>query len=74
MYRSGLLEMLLAPLPPERLHTGKQLVRIDEQGPRRVAIFKDGTDVVADLIIGADGIHSIVRKSLGGKFYYAISL
>src|SRR5277367_5913619 len=66
VYRSELLDMLLKPLPKERLHTGKQLVRIEERGLRRAAIFKDDTEAVADLIIGADGIKSEVRKALGG--------
>ena len=58
--------MLLKPIPKERLHTGKQLVRIEERGPRRAAVFKDGTEALADLVIGADGIKSEVRKALGG--------
>lgn len=58
--------MLLKPLPNDRLHNGKQLVRIEERGQRRTAIFRDGTEVVADLIVGADGIKSEVRRALGG--------
>jgi 2-polyprenyl-6-methoxyphenol hydroxylase-like FAD-dependent oxidoreductase len=58
--------VLLKPLPKDRLHNGKQLVRIEERGHRRAAIFKDGTEVVADLIVGADGIKSEVRRALGG--------
>jgi salicylate hydroxylase len=31
-----------------------------------VARFADGTDIEADLVVGADGIHSKVRESLFG--------
>ena len=58
--------MLLKPIPKECLHTGKQLVRIEERRQRRAAVFKDGTEALADLIVGADGIKSEVRKALGG--------
>jgi 2-polyprenyl-6-methoxyphenol hydroxylase-like FAD-dependent oxidoreductase len=58
--------MLLKPLPKEHLHNGKQLMRIEKRGERRAAIFKDGTEVIADLIVGADGIKSEVRRALGG--------
>lgn len=68
VYRSELLDMLLKPLPKDRLHTGKQLVRIEDRGSQRAAIFSDGTEAVADLIVGADGIKSEVRKVLGGMF------
>jgi salicylate hydroxylase len=58
--------MLLKPLPKEPLHNGKQLIRIEERGQQRAAIFKDRTEVIADLIVGADGIKSEVRRALGG--------
>ena len=61
--------MLHKPLPKENLHNGKRLVKIEERGNRRAAIFEDGTEVVADLIVGADGIRSEVRKALGGILY-----
>jgi len=68
VYRSDLLDMLLAALPKDRLHTGKRMIRIENRGDRRAAIFQDGTEVEADLIVGADGIKSEVRKAIGGIF------
>ncbi|BCY12022.1 NAD(P)/FAD-dependent oxidoreductase [Actinoplanes sp. L3-i22] len=40
---------------------GKRLVGVDEQPDGIVARFADGTSARADILIGADGIHSTVR-------------
>jgi 2-polyprenyl-6-methoxyphenol hydroxylase-like FAD-dependent oxidoreductase len=49
------------------VHHGKRLVRIDNivraDGPLLVS-FDDGTTAEADLVIGADGIHSRVRQAI----------
>jgi salicylate hydroxylase len=58
--------MILKSIPKDSLHNGKRLLRIEKRGERRAAIFEDGTEVIADLIVGADGIKSVVRKVLGG--------
>jgi salicylate hydroxylase len=58
--------MILKSIPKDTLHNGKRLVRIEKRGERRAAIFEDGAEVIADLIVGADGIKSVVRKVLGG--------
>jgi len=41
---------------------GKRLVRIDHAGGRVVARFLDGTEASGDLVIGADGLHSLTRS------------
>ena len=41
---------------------GKRLVAADQDGAGVTARFEDGTSIAADLIIGADGVHSTVRK------------
>lgn len=35
-------------------------------GPRPKVVFKHGREMGADLVIGADGLHSVVRKVLNG--------
>jgi 2-polyprenyl-6-methoxyphenol hydroxylase-like FAD-dependent oxidoreductase len=41
---------------------GRRLVIARREGDRVVASFDDGTAETADLLIGADGIHSVVRR------------
>jgi 2-polyprenyl-6-methoxyphenol hydroxylase-like FAD-dependent oxidoreductase len=41
---------------------GKRLVEIDETAGRVVARFADGTEAAGDLLVGADGLHSMVRR------------
>ncbi|MFH8346553.1 FAD-dependent monooxygenase [Streptomyces sp. NPDC018045] len=44
---------------------GKRLVAAETVGDRRVvAVFADGSRAEGDLLIGADGIHSVVRKMI----------
>ncbi len=56
--------LLKAALPAEDYHHGKSLVEVAELGDRVVARFSDGSEVSADLLIGADGIFSCVRAQL----------
>ncbi|WP_280424609.1 FAD-dependent monooxygenase [Nocardia carnea] len=60
-HRADLLEAIRAAVPPELLHLGKRCTGIDVR-PDRVGIqFDDGTSVEADVLIGADGVHSAIR-------------
>ncbi len=47
-----------------RIEHGKRLVAADTRAGRAVARFEDGTEVEADVLIGADGLHSRVREIL----------
>ena len=40
---------------------------VDLDGTRPVVVFEDGTRHEADLLIGADGLHSLTRAALNGK-------
>jgi salicylate hydroxylase/6-hydroxynicotinate 3-monooxygenase len=44
---------------------GKTLTRIAADGPKVALGFADGSEVVADAVIGADGVHSLVRQHVG---------
>ena len=60
--RAALQEMLLQACGRDRVHLSRALVAIEEQGDEVVAVFADGSRATGDLLIGADGTHSIVRS------------
>jgi len=66
MHRASLHEALLSIVPPEIVHLNKELVGLDEAGDRVTLSFADGTKAVADAVVGADGIHSVVREIIVG--------
>jgi 2-polyprenyl-6-methoxyphenol hydroxylase-like FAD-dependent oxidoreductase len=45
-----------------RIHNAKKLTRVDEQPDGVTAHFADGSSASADILIGADGVHSTVRR------------
>jgi len=45
-----------------RIHDAKKLIRVDERPDGVMAHFTDGTNASADVLIGADGVHSTVRR------------
>jgi len=66
MHRADLLEALLRALPAERVHVGHRLVALDAGDDVVEATFANGARVEADVLVGADGIHSTVRDVLIG--------
>ncbi|CAF9908492.1 MAG: hypothetical protein HETSPECPRED_008094 [Heterodermia speciosa] len=67
VHRADFLDELVKAVPAERAHFKKCLQKIeDKDGSPIVMRFSDGTSVTADVVIGADGIHSNVRKYLLG--------
>ena len=53
-------------LPQDRLHYGYQLVDIQERDNDVIIDFENGKKVAAKLVIGADGINSMIREKLLG--------
>src|SRR5262245_29430977 len=66
MHRAELHDALLSVLPPEIIHLNKKLVGLDQRAGRVTLTFGDGTTATADAVVGADGIHSIVREIIVG--------
>jgi len=55
---------LVEALPAGTIRQGVVCTHVVEQDNGAVLHFRDGTTVTADLVIGADGIHSVVRRGL----------
>jgi salicylate hydroxylase len=65
-HRADLLDVLSRSVANEIVTLGTRCIAVEPDGAVAAARFEDGTEVEADLIIGADGIHSAVRASLFG--------
>jgi salicylate hydroxylase len=66
VHRADLLDVLAAALPAGIASLGKKCVSVESGESSATARFADGTTAEADVIIGADGIHSAVRTALFG--------
>jgi salicylate hydroxylase len=66
VHRADLLDVLAGALPAEIVRLGARCVSVASDGAAASARFADGSEVEADVVIGADGIHSVVRSSLFG--------
>jgi salicylate hydroxylase len=62
LHRGHLLKVLEQALPVERLHPNRRGMRVEDLGDRARVCFQDGSTVDADVVVGADGIHSVVRS------------
>ena len=66
MHRADLVGVLGRNVPEKCLHLRKQCTSAEAIDGMAVARFSDGTEVEADLVVGADGIHSAVRRDVFG--------
>ncbi|AZG08564.1 salicylate hydroxylase [Pigmentiphaga sp. H8] len=69
MHRADLLAALEQAVPAATIHLGKRTVGIDEGADGITVRFEDGTSQRVNVLVGADGIHSTVRKHLLGDEY-----
>ncbi|MDR7302284.1 FAD-dependent monooxygenase [Haloactinomyces albus] len=66
--RRTLLARLADTLPPETMRFGQRCSGVREYPDRVVADFADGSSADGDILIGADGQRSVVRRQvLGGE-------
>src|SRR5882724_3397032 len=63
VHRADLLDVLAGALPAGLVTLGKRCTEVRPDGDVAVARFADGSEIEADIIVGADGIHSPVRAS-----------
>jgi salicylate hydroxylase len=63
-HRADLHDAIRRVVPDASVRLGKRCVEVGLNGPRRALRFADGATAEADVVIGADGIHSVVRAAL----------
>ncbi|MGW6334341.1 FAD-dependent oxidoreductase [Nocardia rhamnosiphila] len=64
IHRGDFIDALLGALPAGMVHLDHRLETIEDRGDRAALTFANGATVEADLVIGADGIKSVVRRQL----------
>jgi 6-hydroxynicotinate 3-monooxygenase len=66
IHRGDLHAEQIAILPKNRLHFGHALIDLEERDDHVLLTFGNGRQVAAGLVIGADGINSMIREKLLG--------
>jgi salicylate hydroxylase len=64
IHRGDFIDALLGVLPAGMVHLGHKLETVQDNGDGAVLTFANGESVEADLVVGADGIKSVVRRQL----------
>ena len=66
LHRAELHQALASLVPASQIQLDKRLVGLEPSGDGVTLAFADGTRAQADAVIGADGVHSLVRELLLG--------
>jgi 2-polyprenyl-6-methoxyphenol hydroxylase-like FAD-dependent oxidoreductase len=66
MHRAVLHDALASVVPAEVINLSKKLIGLDQRAGKVTLAFADGTREQADAVIGADGVHSLVRDIIIG--------
>lgn len=64
IHRVDLHSTLLAALPESAVRLGAELLDFEQDGRRVLARFTDDREERGDFIVGADGLHSVVRAKV----------
>jgi salicylate hydroxylase/6-hydroxynicotinate 3-monooxygenase len=66
LHRAELHAALADLVPVDRIHLDQRLIDLQPQGEQLTCAFADGSRATVDAVVGADGIHSLVRELLLG--------
>jgi salicylate hydroxylase len=66
VHRADLHRILAEQVPHGTAKLASPCTAIRQSGKTATAIFADGSEFEADVIVGADGIHSVVRREIFG--------
>jgi 2-polyprenyl-6-methoxyphenol hydroxylase-like FAD-dependent oxidoreductase len=61
MHRADFVDFLAAALPKDIIHCGHRAVAFQQRGNKARVNFANGKSAEADVVVGADGIHSELR-------------
>jgi 2-polyprenyl-6-methoxyphenol hydroxylase-like FAD-dependent oxidoreductase len=67
LHRAVVQKVLADALGRDRIHLGKACTGIEQDASGVTATFADGSQVRGDGLIGADGMHSVIRAALHGQ-------
>jgi salicylate hydroxylase len=73
LHRATLQRHLAAAVPSERIQLDHRLVGLSDEHAGVRLQFENGNDVVASVVVGADGIHSTARRYVCGDVAPAYS-
>lgn len=65
--RTDLQQMMLKVFGEEDVKMGMRCVEVKQDEDKATAVFEDGTTATGDVLIGADGVHSVVRSYINGS-------
>jgi 2-polyprenyl-6-methoxyphenol hydroxylase-like FAD-dependent oxidoreductase len=65
-HRGDLHRALTHAVAGDRIHLAHRFTHLVDSGDRVEAHFENGASISVDLLVGADGIHSVVRHTLFG--------
>lgn len=66
LHRADLHAAIQSIVPRDNVHLGMKLAALDQDAHKVTLSFANGERVRADAVIGADGVHSIIRETLLG--------
>ena len=66
IHRADLHGILLGALPASALRLGAECVGVFQAHGGAIVTLRDGAEIESDIVVGADGIRSSVRRSLFG--------
>lgn len=64
IHRGDFIDALVGVLPEGMVKLGHKLETVENRGDKTALTFTNGTTVEADLVVGADGIKSVVRQQV----------